>query len=57
MKLMNTGSVLEMQLCPPRFGMDILSQWQVSLVERPDLAISEPISPLGIVWQVNLPRN
>ena len=57
MKLMNTGSVLEMQLCSPRFGMDILSQWQVSLVERPDLAISEPISPLGIVWQVNLPRN
>lgn len=50
-----------MQLCPPRPGMDILSQWQARLVERQDCMPGElpgdSSAAAGIVWQANLPRN
>jgi hypothetical protein len=51
------GSILEMQLDVPNRGMDILSQWQVNLIERADLTISSSMPSPGILWRADLPRN
>ena len=46
-----------MQLSSTHPGTDILSQWQVRLIESQAYLLSDSSATPGIVWHVDLPRN